>query len=72
MKPFNLLLKLSYNNVIDFMSKGTNAFCTICKASGLVRSVSSAMLQYKSVIGQVLMGCVNVTSTQGRFCVQWY
>ena len=46
MKPFNLLLKLSYDNVIDFKSKGTNALCTICKASGLVRSVSSAMLLY--------------------------
>lgn len=47
MKPFNLLFKLSSNNVIVYYkSKRTNALCTICKASGFVRSISSAMLQY--------------------------
>lgn len=47
MKPFNLLFKLSSNNVIVYYkSKGTNALCTICKASGFVRSISSAMFQY--------------------------
>ena len=47
MKPFNLLFELSSNNVIVYYkSKGTNALCTICKASGFVRSISSAMLQY--------------------------
>lgn len=46
MKPFNLLFTLSSNNLIVYKSKGTNALCTICKASGFVRSISSAMLQY--------------------------
>lgn len=47
MKPFNLLFRLSSNNVIVYYkSKGTNALCTICKASGFVRSISSAMFQY--------------------------
>lgn len=47
MKPFNLLFKLSSNNVIVYYkSKGTNALCTICKASSFVRSISSAILQY--------------------------
>lgn len=56
MKPFNLLFKLSSNNVIVYMSKGTNALCTICKASGFVRSITvQPCSSIKSAIGLVLM-----------------